>query len=130
MVIISASGMAETGRILHHLKNNIQNPNNTVLIVGWQAPDTLGRRMAEGQKEVRIFGELFDVNAEIRKITGLSAHAGQDLLLKYALGVKDRVKKVYLVHGEPEVAAIFQEKLRSSGMHQVEYPEWNQVVEF
>ncbi len=129
MVIISASGMAETGRILHHLKNNIQNPNNTVLIVGWQAPDTLGRRMAEGQKEVRIFGELFDVNAEIRKITGLSAHAGQDLLLKYALSVKDRVKKVYLVHGEPEVAAIFQEKLRSSGMQQVEYPEWNQVVE-
>ena len=61
---------------------------------------------------MRIFGELFDVNAEIRKITGLSAHAGQDLLLKYALAVKDRVKKVYLVHGEPEVAAIFQEKLR------------------
>lgn len=130
MVIISASGMAETGRILHHLKNNIQNPNNTVLIVGWQAPDTLGRRLAEGQKQVRIFGELFDVRAEIRKITGLSAHAGQDLLLKYALNVKDRVKKVYLVHGEPEVASIFQEKLKSNGMHQVEYPEWNQVVEF
>jgi len=129
LVIISASGMAEAGRILHHLKNNIQNPKNTVLIVGWQAPDTLGRRLAEGQKQVRIFGELFDVRAEIRKITGLSAHAGQDLLLKYALAVKDRVKKVYLVHGEPEVANIFQEKLKSSGMHQVEYPEWNQVVE-
>ena len=130
MVIISASGMAETGRILHHLKNNIANPQNTILIVGWQAPDTLGRRLAEGQKQVRIFGELFDVRAEIRKITGLSAHAGQDLLLKYALAVKDRVKKVYLVHGEPEVANIFQEKLKSNGMHQVEYPEWNEVVEF
>ena len=130
MVIISASGMAEAGRILHHLKNNIQNPNNTVLIVGWQAPHTLGRRLAERQKQVRIFGELFDVRAEIRKITGLSAHAGQDMLLKYALAVKDRVKKVYLVHGEPEAATIFQEKLKSSGMHQVEYPEWNEVVEF
>jgi metallo-beta-lactamase family protein len=129
MVIISASGMAETGRILHHLKNNIQNPNNTILIVGWQAPDTLGRRMAEGEKQVRIFGELFDVNAEIRKITGLSAHAGQDLLLRYALAVKDRVKKVFLVHGEPDVATIFMEKLKSSGMHQVEYPVMNEQVE-
>jgi metallo-beta-lactamase family protein len=130
MVIISASGMAEAGRILHHLRNNVENPRNTILIVGWQAPHTLGRRLAEEQKQVRIFGQLFDVRAEIRKITGLSAHAGQDLLLKYALAVKDRVKKVYLVHGEPEVANIFQEKLKSNGMHQVEYPEWNEVVEF
>lgn len=128
MVIISASGMAEAGRILHHLRNNIENPRNTILIVGWQAPHTLGRRLEEKEKQVRIFGQLFDVRAEIRKITGLSAHAGQDLLLKYALAVKDRVKKVYLVHGEPEAASVFQEKLKSNGMHQVEYPEWNQVV--
>jgi metallo-beta-lactamase family protein len=129
MVIISASGMAETGRILHHLKNNIENPCNTVLIVGWQAPDTLGRRLKELDKQVRIFGQLYEVRAKVETIDGLSAHAGQDFLLQYALAVKDRAKKIYLVHGEPEVAAVFQEKLRSKGIEQVEYPAWKQTVE-
>ena len=85
MVIISASGMAESGRILHHLKNNIENPRNTVMIVSWQAPDTLGRRLAERQPRVKIFGESFALRAEVATIGGLSAHAGQDMLLKYAL---------------------------------------------
>jgi metallo-beta-lactamase family protein len=129
MVIISASGMAEAGRILHHLKNNIENPRNTVLIVGWQAPDTLGRRLKEQQKQVRIFGALYDVRAEIDTIDGLSAHAGQDLLVEYAAAVKDRAKQIYLVHGEPEVAAVFKEKLREQGMVNVEYPAWRESVE-
>ena len=77
MVIISASGMAETGRILHHLKNNIEDPQNTVMIVSWQAPDTLGRRIAERQARVKIFGEKYKVRAEVVTIGGLSAHAGQ-----------------------------------------------------
>jgi metallo-beta-lactamase family protein len=129
MVIISASGMAEAGRILHHLKNNIENPRNTVLIVGWQAPDTLGRRLKEHDKQVRIFGQLYDVRAEVDTIDGLSAHAGQDFLLTYAVAVKDRAKKIFLVHGEPDVAAIFQEKLRSVGVNQVEYPAWKETIE-
>lgn len=129
MVIISASGMAETGRILHHLRNNIENPANTILIVGWQAPNTLGRRLAEREDRVRIFGQLFERRAEVETIGGLSAHGGQDMLLKYARGVKDSAKKIYLVHGEPETAAVFADKLKEEGIGPVEYPDWHQTVE-
>ncbi|HUM72447.1 MAG TPA: MBL fold metallo-hydrolase, partial [Chloroflexota bacterium] len=82
-VIISASGMAEAGRILHHLKNNIEDPRNTILIVGWQAPDTLGRRLVERQPRVRIFGEEYELNAQVAKINGFSAHADRDELLEW-----------------------------------------------
>ncbi len=112
MVIISASGMAETGRILHHLRNNIENPLNTICIVSWQAPDTLGRRLAEREQQVRIFGEPYNVKAEIATIGGLSGHAGQDLLVDYASAVKDQVKQIFLVHGEPSPAEALREKLR------------------
>ena len=111
MIIISASGMAEAGRILHHLRNNIENPNNTVCIVSWQAPYTLGRRLAEREKRIKIFGEAFTRRAEIATIGGLSAHAGQDLLVEYAMAVKDQVKKVFLVHGEKKSASALREKL-------------------
>jgi metallo-beta-lactamase family protein len=129
LVIVSASGMAEAGRILHHLKNNIEDPTNTVLIVGWQAPNTLGRRIAEKEKQVRIFGEMYDLRAEVETISGLSAHAGQDMLLDYARAVKGRAKKIYLVHGESDAASVFQEKLRSAGIGPVEYPAFKQEVE-
>ena len=76
--------MAESGRILHHLRNNIENPTNTILIVGWQAPNTLGRRLAERAPAVRIFGQLFERRAEVETIGGLSAHGGQEVLLQYA----------------------------------------------
>ncbi|MEW5938604.1 MAG: MBL fold metallo-hydrolase, partial [Chloroflexota bacterium] len=99
MVIIAASGMAETGRILHHLKNNIENPKTTVCIVSWQAPDTLGRRLADREKQVRIFGEPYNVKAEIATIGGLSGHAGQDLLTEYAMSANGRMRKIFLVHG-------------------------------
>ncbi|MGE5462613.1 MAG: MBL fold metallo-hydrolase [Syntrophothermus sp.] len=129
MIIISASGMAETGRILHHLKNNIEDPKNTVCIVSWQAPNTLGRRLADREKEVRIFGEPYHVNAEIATIGGLSGHAGQDLLTNYAANVKDTVKKVFLVHGEPGPAAALTEKLKYQDMHEVYYPALHSSVE-
>jgi metallo-beta-lactamase family protein len=123
MIIISASGMAETGRILHHLKNNIENPLNTVCIVSWQAPHTLGRRLADREKQVKIFGEPYTVNAEIATIGGLSGHAGQDLLTKYAVNVKDTVKKVFLVHGEEMPAMALSQKLLERNMREVYYPE-------
>jgi metallo-beta-lactamase family protein len=129
MIIISASGMAETGRILHHLKNNIENPLNTVCIVSWQAPHTLGRRLADREKQVRIFGEPYTVNAEIATIGGLSGHAGQDLLTKYAVNVKDSVKKVFLVHGEAMPAATLTQKLRERNMQEVYYPELHSSTE-
>ena len=130
MIIISASGMAEAGRILHHLRNNIENPRNTILIVGWQAPYTLGRRLAEREKRVKIFGEAFTRRAEVETIGGLSAHAGQNMLVEYALAVKDRVKKVFLVHGEEKAAMLLKEKLAEKGISEVYYPELHSMMEF
>jgi metallo-beta-lactamase family protein len=129
MIIISASGMAEAGRILHHLRNNIENPKNTILIVSWQAPYTLGRRLADREKEVKIFGEVFPVRAQVATIGGLSAHAGQNFLLEYALEVKAKAKQVFLVHGEPTAAGILREKLAERGLDQVAYPEMHAMVE-
>ncbi len=129
MVIISASGMAETGRILHHLRNNIEDPRNTVCIVSWQAPYTLGRRLAEREKRVKIFGEGFTRRAEVATIGGLSAHAGQNLLVEYALAVKKQVKKVFLVHGEEKPAMVLKGKLVEHGMTEVYYPELHSSVE-
>jgi metallo-beta-lactamase family protein len=129
MVIISASGMAETGRILHHLRHNIEDPRNTILIVSWQAPDTLGRRLADREKQVKIFGESYTVRAEVATIGGFSAHAGQDFLLEYALAVKNSVRQIFLVHGEPAPAKALREKMIEAGLNQVVYPEYQTVVE-
>ena len=129
MIIISASGMAETGRILHHLRNNIENPKNTICIVSWQAPFTLGRRLADREKQVKIFGEPYTVNAEVATIGGLSGHAGQDLLVKYGTTVKKSVKKVFLVHGEEKPAAALMEKLSEQDMHDVFYPDLHESAE-
>lgn len=129
MVIISASGMAETGRILHHLKNNIENPRNTVMIVSWQAPNTLGRRLVEGEQQVKIFGEVYQRRAEVAVINGLSAHAGQDALVEYARATAERVKQVFLVHGEEKPAEILRGKLGEAGIREVYYPELHSSVE-
>jgi metallo-beta-lactamase family protein len=129
MIIISASGMAETGRILHHLRNNIENPKNTICIVSWQAPYTLGRRLADREKHVRIFGEPYTVKAEIATIGGLSGHAGQNLLVDYAAAVKKTAKKVFLVHGEEKPAMALTEKLKEKSMREVYYPELHSSVE-
>ncbi len=129
MVIISASGMAEAGRVLHHLKNNVQNPRNTVLIVSWQAPNTLGRRLADRENTVRIFGELFDRRAEVVTIGGFSAHAGQDMLVKYAAATRPSLKNLFLVHGEERAAQALSEKLVETGLDQPAYPDWKDSVE-
>ena len=122
MVIISASGMAETGRILHHLRNNIEDARNIIAIVSWQAPYTLGRRLAEGERRVRIFGEEFVRRAEVVTINGYSAHADQAGLLRYALTSKDTIKKIFLVHGEQAAAEALMDKLREAGAPPAEYP--------
>ncbi len=129
MVIISASGMAETGRILHHLRNNIENPRNTVLIVSWQAPYTLGRRLADRDAQVKIFGETFERRADVVTIGGYSAHAGQPALVEYAQAVKEQVKQVFLVHGEADAAQALTEKLAQAGITRVSYPELHSSVE-
>ncbi len=124
MIIISASGMVEAGRILHHVKNNIDDERNTILIVSWQAPHTLGRRLAERQRNVRIFGEDYYRRARVETINGLSAHAGQALLVDYARSAADQAKEITLMHGEPVAAAALTEKLRYiDGMPPIHYPE-------
>jgi metallo-beta-lactamase family protein len=129
MVIIAASGMAESGRILHHLKNNIGDPKNTICIVSWQSPETLGRRLADREDYVRIFGETYHRRAEVATISGLSAHAGQDLLVEYGLGVKKQAKGIYLVHGEERGAMPLMEKLKDAGAASVHYPDIHASVE-
>jgi metallo-beta-lactamase family protein len=130
-VIISASGMAESGRILHHLKNNIGNAENTILFVSFQAQETLGRRILEGAKQVRIFGEEYTVRAEVEHINGYSAHADQAELLEWADHFdKTRLQKTFLVHGEEEASFTLAEKLRNQGHREVEVPVRGQEFSF
>lgn len=129
MIIISASGMAETGRILHHLKNNIEDPKNTVCIVSWQAPNTLGRRLADREKDVRIYGEEYMVRAEIATIGGLSAHAGQNMLVNYARAAGPQVRTIFLVHGEPDAAGALTARLKGEVSASIEYPDIGQEVD-
>lgn len=129
-VIISASGMAEAGRILHHLKNNIGDPRNTVLIVGWQAPNTLGRRLVERQPVVRIFGMEFQLEAEVVTLNGFSGHADQAGLLAWMKAFKKRPEQVFVVHGDPEAAGVFADKLQNElGYKKVIIPSLYQTYE-
>jgi metallo-beta-lactamase family protein len=100
-MIISASGMCEAGRILHHLRNNIEDPRNTILITGYQAENTLGRKILEQRAEVPIFGEPMRLRAEVVSLDELSGHADQHELLEWMRPLPPSLKKVFLVHGEP-----------------------------
>jgi metallo-beta-lactamase family protein len=112
-VVISASGMAEQGRILHHLRNNIEDPRNTVLITGFMAQDTLGRKLVEKWPEVKIFGEPIRVRAEISSLDELSAHADQRELLEWIRPLAPRLRKVFLVHGETTQSAALAKLLQA-----------------
>ena len=130
-IIISANGMAENGRILHHLKNNIEDPENTILIVSFQAENTLGRKLASGARRVNIFGEEYAVRARVVSIEGYSAHADQAELLAWARPLdRNRLQRTFLVHGEPVPAETLADKLRGEGMRSVTVPERGQVFEF
>jgi len=126
-IVISASGMAETGRILHHLRNRIGDPKNTVLIVGWQAPDTLGRRLVEHQPVVKIFGEEYEVHAQIEVLNGFSGHADCQELTDWARAITKRPRQTFLVHGEPDAAMALADTLRRDAAYeQVDVPELHQ----
>jgi metallo-beta-lactamase family protein len=128
-VVISASGMAEQGRILHHLRNNIEDGRNTVLITGFQAQDTLGRKLVEKWPEVRIFGEPMRVRAEIASLDELSGHADQRELLDWIRPLAPHLRKVFLVHGEPQQAATFAKLLLSTYNLEVLVPAPGQSFE-
>ena len=130
MVIISASGMCEAGRILHHLRNNITNPKNTVLIVGYCADHTLGKKLVDQLPEVRIFGEMHKLRAEVVVMNRYSAHADEPGLLKVIQSMdKKRLKQIYLVHGAPEKQEAFKDRLKREGYTNVMIPEHGESVE-
>jgi metallo-beta-lactamase family protein len=123
MIIISASGMAEGGRILHHLANNIENPKNLILFVGYAAEHTLARKIMDGEKKVNIFGEEFYVKAKVKTMDYFSAHADQNELLDYLrLNTIKKLKNIFLVHGEEDQALPFRQKLLTKGFKNVEFP--------
>ena len=125
-IIISASGMCEVGRIKHHLKHNLWNPNNTILFVGYQAPGTLGARIVSGEKTVRIFGEEVAVNARIEYIEGYSGHADQEWLLNFIYSFITKPKHIFLVHGEPDGQKILKEKILETTEIPVTIPEYGE----
>jgi metallo-beta-lactamase family protein len=119
-IIIAASGMCENGRILHHLANHLQNDRNVVLIVGYQAEGTLGRRLVEGATQVRILGREVERRARIVKMNALSAHAGRGELEKFYRGFGNRVRHLFLVHGEPAQSEPFAAWAKESSSARVE----------
>lgn len=122
-IIISASGMMSAGRVKHHISNNIENSNNTILVVGFCANGTLGRRITDGEKEVRIFGENKKVNAEIVIMSSFSAHGDNDEMLEF-VGNQNRtkLKEIFLVHGEKNRQELFKETLIQQGFKKVSIP--------
>ncbi len=126
-IVISASGMAETGRILHHLRNRIEDPRNTILIVGWQAPDTLGRRLVEKVPVVKIFGEEYHVKAQVEVLNGFSGHADCSELMEWAGAITKQPRRTFLVHGEEDAAFALADSLKSQvGYEQIDVPELHQ----
>jgi metallo-beta-lactamase family protein len=123
-IIMSASGMCEAGRILHHLHNHIEDPRTRILIVGFMAKHTLGRKLAENSKEVRIFGEPHVVRAKIHVFHNFSSHADSEQLFSFISKVKraGRLKKVFLTHGEPEQSLPLKKRLEEAGI-EVYYPD-------
>lgn len=128
-VIISASGMAEHGRVLHHLRHRIGDARNTVLITGFQAENTLGRRLVEGEKLIKIFGEEYEVNAQVAVINGFSGHADCIELSAWVGGMKHKPKRTFLVHGEVPAMAALRERLASEHGLKVEIPDLHQSFE-
>lgn len=130
-IIISASGMAETGRILHHLKNGIGNSNNLILLIGFAAENTLARKLIDGEKIVRIFGEDHLVRAQVVKLDDFSAHADRDELMEYlAFNPPDRLRHLFLVHGEKNQSMPLLEALRAAGYQNVMYPSLGESFKF
>lgn len=114
-IVISASGMATGGRILHHLKNRLPDPKNTVLFVGYQAHGTRGRRMVNGEAEIKLHGQLVPVRAQIRQISGFSAHADKDEMLRWLSGFSSPPRQTLLVHGEPNALSAMRATLQQRG---------------
>ncbi|MFN0086428.1 MAG: MBL fold metallo-hydrolase RNA specificity domain-containing protein [Blastocatellia bacterium] len=128
-IVISASGMATGGRILHHLRKRLPDDRNTVIMVGFQAEGTRGRRLLEGEREIRIFGEMVPVRARIENLQNLSAHADSTEILRWLEGFKRPPEIVFLIHGEPTAQDAMKEKIVAKFGWKVEIPEYLQKYE-
>lgn len=126
-IIISASGMCDVGRIKHHLKHNLWNSNNTILFVGYQAAGTLGRKIVEGAKKVKIFGEEIAVNARIEYIEGFSGHADQEWLLNFVYSFINKPKHIILVHGEKDAQKELKDRIIEETKIPVTIPKYGEV---
>lgn len=126
IIIIAGSGMAESGRILHHLKNNIENPLNTVLIVGWQSENTLGRKIQDKWPKVSIFGEPYNLKCQVEVFDEFSAHADRNDLIHWIKQGKDRWQKIFIVHGEHNSSLALADSVKESGIKEVIVPELGQ----
>lgn len=130
MIIISADGMCEAGRILHHLANNISNPDNTILIVGFMAQNTLGRKIKDGAKEVRIMGDIYKVNATIEQINSFSAHADYTEILSWLKQIDtSRLKRIFMVHGEKEGQKHLEAYLKENGFKDITIVKYGENYE-
>ena len=126
-IIISASGMCDVGRIKHHLKHNIWNSRNTILFVGYQAPGTLGRKIIDGAKKIKIFGEEIAVNARIEYIEGYSGHADQEWLLNFIYSFIKKPSQIILVHGEKDSQNVLKEKIEETTQIPVIIPTLGEI---
>jgi len=129
-IIISASGMCEYGRILHHLKNHCGNPKNTILIIGFQAKNTLGRRIVERQPRIPIFGVQRDLRAQVKIMNEFSAHAGRTELIAFGKRFKDCAERLLLVHGEPASLEALKAALENEGVKNLEIAKEAVTIEF
>lgn len=129
-VIISSSGMCEVGRILHHLKNNIENEKNTILITGFQADHTLGRRIVDREPQVRIFGDFYSLRANVAVMTEFSAHADRKELMDWTAGFRKQPRMTCVVHGNEEATRAHKLNLESMGLKQVIVPERGNSIAF
>ncbi len=129
-IIISASGMMDAGRIKHHLANNISDPKNTVLVVGYCSPGSLGGNIRDGKKQVKIFGEMHEVNADVEIIDSYSAHADYNELIRFlSCQDKTKIKKLFLVHGESDAKQAFKEHLSEHGFTNIILPKKQELFE-
>jgi len=129
VLLFQQAGMCEVGRIKHHLKHSLWNPNNTILFVGYQAPGTLGRSIVDGATKVKIFGEEIAVNARIEYIEGYSGHADQEWLMNFIYSFITKPKHIFLVHGEPEGQLVLKQKIVDEAEIPVTIPEFGDVYE-
>ena len=130
MIIISADGMCEAGRITHHLANTISDPKNQILLVGFMAEHTLGRRLQNRELEVKIFGRWFPVRAEISQINAFSAHADYLEATEWLQAMDTtRLKRIFLIHGEPDVQVVFKDHLEENGFSSIQIVKYGETYE-